>query len=136
MDVLRDPATIRARCAAIAAAVGAGQSRWFALDDARLDAAADLVAQLTRTRFPDLAVPYHSRWRHFEAGGIDRNRELAQRLSHLPAAEQARARIDLAFVSVLTDAGAGAHWSYTEPESGQRFARSEGLAVAGLRAFL
>jgi hypothetical protein len=134
--VLRDPATIRARCAAIAAAVQAGRSRWFALDTARLEAAADRVARVTRARYPDLAVPYHSRWRHFEAGGVDRNRELAERLSHLPAAEQARARIDLAFVSVLTDAGAGADWAYTERETGRRFARSEGLAIAGLRAFL
>ncbi len=38
-------------------------------------------------------------------------------------------------VSVLLDAGAGDAWAYTEPGAGLRLARSEGLAVASLRAF-
>ena len=38
--------------------------------------------------------------------------------------------------SVLLDAGAGAAWSFVEAESGQRFTRSEGLAVASFRAFM
>jgi hypothetical protein len=48
----------------------------------------------------------------------------------------ARSRIDLALISVLLDAGAGPGWRFLEAESGQSFARSEGLAVASLRAFL
>ncbi|HET7527323.1 MAG TPA: DUF1688 family protein, partial [Burkholderiaceae bacterium] len=39
-------------------------------------------------------------------------------------------------VSVLLDAGAGNHWRYRERESGQAFARSEGLAVASFRGFM
>jgi len=39
-------------------------------------------------------------------------------------------------VSVLLDAGAGPRWRFHERESGQAFARSEGLAVASLRAFM
>ncbi|MBP8007237.1 MAG: DUF1688 family protein, partial [Burkholderiales bacterium] len=46
------------------------------------------------------------------------------------------ARIDLAIVSVLLDAGAGARWSYVERETGGRYARSEGLGVASYRAFV
>ena len=49
-------------------------------------------------------------------------------------AETARARIDLAIVSVLLDAGAGAGWRFCEAETGQVLVRSEGLAVASLRA--
>jgi len=48
----------------------------------------------------------------------------------------ARSRIDLALISVLLDAGAGSRWRYRERESGQTFARSEGLGVASLRAFM
>jgi hypothetical protein len=132
---LRDPATIRARCAAIRAEVAGGRSSWFSLDEARLDVAAKRVAQVTRQRYPSLDIPYHSRWRHFEAGGLDRNTELAAALAGLDAAEQARCRIDLAVVSVLLDAGAGAAWRYAEAESGRTFTRSEGLGVATLRAF-
>ena len=49
-------------------------------------------------------------------------------------AERARARIDLAFVSVLLDAGAGQGWRFREAETGLMLSRSEGLAVASLRA--
>jgi len=44
--------------------------------------------------------------------------------------------IDLTAVSVLLDAGAGTEWQYLETDSGQRFSRSEGLAVASWHAFL
>ena len=37
-----------------------------------------LVADVTRRRYPDLQIPFHSRWRHFEAGGVDRKAELAR----------------------------------------------------------
>ena len=72
------------------------------------------VAALTRERFPDLRIPHHSRWRHFEAGGVDRKGELDALLAGRSPAEVARARIDLTVVSVLLDAGAGAPWRYTE----------------------
>ena len=52
------------------------------------------------------------------------------------ATDAALARIDLAIVSVLLDAGAGARWSYVERETGGRYARSEGLGVASYRAFV
>lgn len=128
---LLDAAAVRERCEIVFAAVERGDTPHFQLDLGRLDAAADSVAAITRRRYPSLAVPYHSRWRHFSAGGIDRAALVAPAAGK---AEQARARIDLAVVSVLLDAGAGAGWSYREAETGQVFERSEGLAVASLRA--
>ncbi len=137
VHTLRDPATIRSRCAAIAAAVDAGRSEHFRIDRTQLDAVAQRVAALTRKRFPDLAtIPYHSRWRHFEAGGIDRKGELDAKLAGRSHIAVARARIDLTLVSVLLDAGAGPGWSYREAETGRSFTRSEGLGVASLRAFM
>jgi hypothetical protein len=133
---LRQPATIRERCAAIANAVARGQSPHFTLQRERLDEVAQRVATLTRTRFPTLQVPFHSRWRHFEAGGVDRKAELDARLAGRSHVAVARARIDLALISVLLDAGAGPRWRFHERESGQSFARSEGLAVASVRAFM
>ena len=138
--ILRTPATIRERCASIAAAVAAGDSPHFTIDRSKLPFVAERVAKLTRTRYPDLAIPYHSRWRHFEAGGIDRKDELDRRLEGHSLEELTRARIDLAVVSVLLDAGAGVTWRYVEPFSidltGTRYARSEGLAVASFRGFV
>ena len=110
LGALRDPATIRTRCAAVTRAVADGLSGWFTIDRTQLPAVAREVAALTRERFPDLKIPYHSRWRHFEAGGVDRKGELDALLAGRSAAEVARARIDLTVVSVLLDAGAGARW--------------------------
>ncbi len=133
---LRSPATIRERCGAILAAVERGDSAHFRIDRSALPAVSDRVAALTRERFPSLQVPVHSRWRHFEAGGVDRKGELDRALAERTQAAAARSRIDLALVSVLLDAGAGGDWSYTEAVSGQRYARSEGLAVASFHAFM
>ncbi|PXW92764.1 uncharacterized protein DUF1688 [Sphaerotilus hippei] len=134
--LLRDPATIRRRCRQITAAVDAGHSAHFRIDRRQLPAVAQRIAQLTRQHFPDLQIPYHSRWRHFEAGGVDRKDELDTLLAGAGTAELARARIDLTLVSVLLDAGAGAGWTCHEEASGRSFGRSEGLAVATFRAFL
>ena len=133
---LRSPATIRERCGNIAAAVTSGRSRHFRVDRDRLDDTARNVADVTRRRYPDLAIPMHSRWRHFEAGGRDRRAELERALAGRSIAECARTHIDLAVVSVLLDAGAGPRWSYVETDSGARYTRSEGLAVASFHAFM
>ena len=122
---------VRARCAIVTEAVERGETRNFRLVPGRLDEAARRVVNATRRRYPDLAVPHHSRWRHFSTGGIDRTALIAPAVD---ADETARARIDLAIVSVLLDAGAGPRWSYREIETGQILSRSEGLAVASLRA--
>jgi hypothetical protein len=47
-----------------------------------------------------------------------------------------RSLVDLFFVSVLLDAGAGDRWKFTEPGTGDVYTRSEGIAVASLYMFL
>ena len=128
---LLSAAAVRERCEIVFAAAECDANRHFRFVSSQLDAVADRVVAVTRRRYPDLAVPSHSRWRHFSAGGVDRTALVAPEAD---IAEQARARIDLAFVSVLLDAGAGAGWRYCEAETGQALSRSEGLAAASLRA--
>jgi hypothetical protein len=132
---LRRPATIRERCANILAAGLGGGLAHFRIDLDRLADVADVVAAVTRRRYPDLAIPYHSRWRHLDAGGVSRTGALAAALREAPPDEQARVRIDLVVTSVLLDAGAGGAWRFREEQTGQTFARSEGLAVASVRMF-
>ncbi len=131
---LRIPEAIRARSANVLAAAERGETAHFAIDPARLDPTADFVIATIRTHYPTLAVPYHSRWRHFTVGGRDRWGELARGLD-LPAAEIARTRFDLAVVSVFLDAGAGDAWRYREAATGNVLSRSEGLAVASFDLF-
>lgn len=133
--LLRDPATVRARCGALLALGVDGRLPGFSVHPERLEAAADAVVETIRARYPDLAIPYHARWRHFAAGGRNRWGLLAAALADVPAYEVARIRLDLCVVSVLLDAGAGTAWRYREPGTGQVFTRSEGLAVASLDAF-
>lgn len=132
---LRTTEAIRERAGYLLHRARAGQSPWFVVDDEALGGAAAEVAALTRQRYPGLDIPYHSRWRHFEAGGIDRRAVIEARLADLDAAARARSMIDLTVVSVLLDAGAGPDWCYTEAAGGQRFTRSEGLGVASWHAF-
>lgn len=110
-------------------AAQAGTLLHLALDQNKLDVVASAIAEETRRNYPTLEVPYHARWRHFEVGGRDR---LALAKAMLPAdpVERCRARIGLATLAVLLDAGAGDAWRYREPSTGQVLARSEGLGVA------
>jgi hypothetical protein len=136
LQYLRTPAAIRERAGQVLKYVEDGRSAWWATDADGLEAAAQATLKVTRQRFANpAAIPFHSRWRHFEAGGRDRWAALAPRLTHLPKEEIARRRIDLAVVSVLLDAGAGAAWSYREPGTNETYARSEGLGVASFHMF-
>ena len=112
----------------------AGHSAHFTIDKSRLAAVAAYVAAVTREAYPDLTIPFHSRWRHFAAGGIDRWRLVEGQLD-ADSVERSRAAVDLATVSVLLDAGAGDAWRYREPATGLTFSRSEGLAVASIDMF-
>ena len=129
---LRNAAAVRERCGMVHRWVADGRSPHFLLDESRLDAVATYVADVTREAYPDLRIPYHSRWRHFSIGGVDRWGALAADL-HPDPIERARIAVDLATVSVLLDAGAGDAWRYNE--SGTFFSRSEGLAVASIDMF-
>lgn len=133
---LRLPSTVRERCASIANAVAAGRSSHLMLDRARLPELARRVARLTRERYPGGEVPLHSRWRHFEAGGVDRRGFLDSRLRGMDRGEAARVRVDLAVVAVLLDGASSLQWQYREPGSGRRQGRTEGLAVAVFEAFM
>ncbi|UFN47310.1 URC4/urg3 family protein [Roseomonas sp. OT10] len=132
--LLRDPATVRARAHALLALGEQDGLPHFRVHPDKLEAAADLVAATIRSNYPTLDIPYHARWRHFAAGGVDRWGALAATMADVPAAEVARRRFDLCVVSVLLDAGAGPDWRYAEP-GGAPIGRSEGLAVASLDAF-
>ncbi len=130
---LNTAAAVRERCGMVHRWVAAGRSPHFTLDESRLAAVAAFVAEVTREAYPDLKIPYHSRWRHFSAGDTDRWSALAARVAD--PIERTRTAVDLATVSVLLDAGAGDAWRYRERATGLSLARSEGLAIASFDMF-
>jgi hypothetical protein len=123
---LLSAAAVRERAHEMLALALDGKVEGWRVDLDRLAEAADLTAAVTRENYPDLAIPFHARARHFVAGA-----------PALPAAgpERARATFDLIILSVLLDAGTGPAWRYVDPTTGGTYARSEGLAVASQRMF-
>jgi hypothetical protein len=107
----------------------------FRIDLSRLEDAADLTLKVTAAAYPDLVIPFHSRWRHFVLDGRDRWASLADAAAWRDRAARARAEFDLAIVSVLLDAGAGADWRFRDAAAGREIGRSEGLALASLAMF-
>ncbi|MBW4557273.1 MAG: URC4/urg3 family protein [Trichormus sp. ATA11-4-KO1] len=132
---LRSPIAIRERCHQVFALVCEGKSHHFAVDLRQLGRVADYVISVMRCEYPNLQVPFHSRWRHFEVGGVPRLAWLDTQLAGLTSLEKAAAKFDLAVVSVLLDAGAGHVWRYDEQSTNLTWGRSEGLAVASLHMF-
>ena len=114
----------------------AGRLDHFTVDLDRLAAAADEVVKTIRESYPTLQIPFHARWRHFSAGGLDRWDSIVPMAPWTKSPEMARAAFDLAIVSVLLDAGAGPGWRYEEGRTGGTFSRSEGLAVASFDLFI
>jgi hypothetical protein len=132
---LRQPQAIRDRCQDLFDLGQANELQHFTCDLAPLDTVASYVIDTTRQLYPKFEVPFHSRWRHFDAGGVPRLAKLDQALQKMSVDAAARSRLDLAIVSVLLDAGAGDQWRYHDREADQVLGRSEGLAVASLQAF-
>jgi Protein of unknown function (DUF1688) len=131
---LRSPQAIRDRCGQLFELACADRLPYFRCDLSQLEPVAGYVLEVTQQHYPDFDVPFHSRWRHFEVGaensGKARLALLEAQLAQLSPVDRAKAKFDLAIVSVLLDAGAGADWSYSETQTGQTFCRSEGLAIA------
>ena len=132
---LLSAAAVRERAGEMLAAGLDGRLDHFTVHPDWLAAAAVIVANVVRTNYPDLAVPFHARWRHFVVAGRDLWRERMAPTLWADAAAQARAAFDLAMVSVLLDAGAGSEWRYRDAATGIELGRSEGLALASLRMF-
>ena len=81
---LRTPAAIRERAEAMLKYAEDGRSAWFSVDANGLEAAVQATLRVTRQRFANpAAIPFHSRWRHFEAGGRDRPVEVLERARRL-----------------------------------------------------
>ncbi len=134
IDFILSPAAIRDRAQKIFALCNSGKTA-FAYHLERLGPCVDYVLKVIQKNYPDLNIPFHSRWGHFRASGIDRTLQLDADLKAATALEKARAKLDLVITSVLLDAGSGPAWSYSEESSGKKITRSEGLGVASFHMF-
>ena len=132
---LRTPAAIRQKCDRLFNLASENKLNFFCVDLSELDKVANYVIDTTRQQYPDFNIPFHSRWRHFEAGNQPRLAQFDAALTEFSVIEQAKIKFDLVIVSVLLNASAGADWQYCEAETEEVYRRSEGLAVATFRMF-
>ncbi|CRJ95844.1 hypothetical protein BN1708_002069 [Verticillium longisporum] len=131
---------VRERAKIVGDVAKAGKLSHFDLREDKLDDVVDFVASVIKRDFgPDRfhTIPPHGRWQHFEVGNVPRIANLIEKWKNEGSDEKELTRrlIDLFFVSVLLDAGAGDHWRYKEAETGEVYERSEGIAVASLYMF-
>lgn len=135
IDEVLSPSAIRSQARRIFDLTIEGKTS-FIYEAKRLPDTVSFVLEVIREKYPDLAIPFHSRWGHFRAGGLDRVKGLDRRIDGCDQMERARAKLDLVITSVLLDAGAGMAWTYLDPETKKAFGRSEGLGLASLGMFL
>ncbi|EFX03998.1 conserved fungal protein [Grosmannia clavigera kw1407] len=132
---------VRERSREVLLAAQAGDLNHFDYHESKLPEVASFVCAIIERDFgPDKfdEIPPHGRWQHFNVGDIDRIAPLLEAWEGegVPKLELTRRLVDLFFVSVLLDAGAGDTWKYDEAATGRAFNRSEGIAVASLHMFL
>ena len=135
VDYLLSPAAIRAQAKKIFDLTVQGKTL-FTFHAEKLQPTVDYVLSVIKKNYPDMKIPFHSRWGHFRVGGVDRVHALDESIEKYDRLERARIKLDLVITSGLLDAGAGASWTYREESSNQVFTRSEGLGVASLHMFL
>ena len=134
LNYILSPLAIRERAQKIFSLCRSGQTA-FAFHAEKLSPCVDYVLKIIAKNYPDLNIPFHSRWGHFRASGVDRTLALDKHLKTCNAHEKARAKLDLVITSVLLDAGSGPDWSYFETQTQKKITRSEGLGVASFHMF-
>ena len=132
-EFLNSPKTIRERCNQLYLLGLEGRLEHFRIREDRLPISVDLVKDEILANYPDLRIPPHSRWQHFDVRGTNHWSPFKSKIGddrHLLLAQ-----IDLVVTSVLLDAGAGPDWHFRDPLTGENHSRSEGLALASLYLF-
>lgn len=134
LDFLLTPTAVRDRCFEVYSRCEKGAGN-FQLHLDKIEAVTDFVVEVIKDNYPDLKIPFHSRWSHFQAGKVDRLAPVRGVWAKMKPDDRLKSQLDLAIVSVLLDAGSGPTWKYADPIGGKTVARSEGLAVASLAMF-
>ena len=131
LNVLMKPETIRTRCMSLLNAGRENSLLYFKVNEKNIARCISVISEVTKRNYPNLKIPYHSRWRNLE--------QFSSNFLEFSAKGEAknvfhcRAALDFVFVSVLIDSGAGKNWKYADNISGQVYSRSEGLALSSLR---
>ncbi|KAH6887409.1 hypothetical protein B0T10DRAFT_562631 [Thelonectria olida] len=143
-DYLLSLQAVRQNASKVFDAAKQGELNHFDYHPSRMVDVANFVTDVIKRDFgPDKfdTIPPHGRWQHFNVGDVQRISSLLEEWDKdgiENKTEVTRRILDLFFVSVLLDAGAGDHWRFKEPGfpgEEKYYNRSEGIAVASLHMF-
>ncbi|OMJ20530.1 Uracil catabolism protein 4 [Smittium culicis] len=145
LEYFRSLEAVRERSNWVYSLVKEGKSKYFKVDEAKLEQVASFIGELIARDYTSAnSVPAHGRWRSFEIqNGSDTeqkrdlvNEHIQKWMSYgVDSKEICRRVIDLFVVSVILDAGAGSKWAYFDSETNSTYKRTEGLGMASLRMF-
>src|SRR3712207_2458615 len=99
IDYLLTPKAIRDRAESIFEFTKTGHGA-FQIHEERFDPMVDYVMKVIAKNYPSGEIPFHSRWGHFRAGGVDRAALLKTKLGKMDVLERARTELDLDHVRV------------------------------------
>ena len=66
LNILLKPETIRTRCALFLDAARQSNLIYFKVNDKNITTCVDVISEETKKNYPNLKIPYHSRWRNLE----------------------------------------------------------------------
>ncbi|KAJ5083778.1 hypothetical protein N7456_013205 [Penicillium angulare] len=140
IEYLKSLQAVRQRANLVLAAAERDELTHFSYHPDKMSEVTDYVAGIINRDFGPSSfdkIPPHGRWQHFNVGAVPRVDQLIQRWEEggCDKLEVTRRLVDLFFVAVLLDAGAGDFWKFTEPGTETSYGRSEGIAVAALYMF-
>ena len=119
---LKNISKTREVCQKVYQYVEDNKSKYFTINKEKLESGSKYIANYTKKAYPNLDIDYHSRLGHlfgWEKAVLSWDCDLNEKIKRM---------IDLTFVGVLLDAGAGDQWTYIK--DGKEYNRSEGLAMA------
>lgn len=133
LDYLSSLESIRLSCNNVLEFAEQNHLLHFNYTPTKLEEVADFVVAVMLRQYPDLDIPIHSRWRHFEVAGVDR---FAILKSKVDPQQLLKSSVELVIVSILLDAGTGPQWQYMDHLSNETLDKSEGLAAASFNLFM
>jgi len=136
LDKLQNLDTIRKQAGRLLTLAQNEKIEHFYLIEDQMPITASFVSEVIKTNYPNLDIPYHSRWRHFEKANHEVFTKFKAVMMTFPFREQGAILFELAIISVILDAGAGQTWSYHDQSSDQTYTRSEGLALAVFNMYI
>lgn len=139
LDYIFSPNAIRDRCEDIYKYAKSGGTH-FHVHENKLKNCAQFVHEVIKENYSKLEIPFHSRWRHFNAGqkenpNVHRLEDFHNSIKTLSPIDKIKKKWSLAIPSVLLDAGAGMSWQYVDNKNKMNFSKSEGLALATLEMY-